>query len=242
MNKLFLLFLLFPYLLPAQEIRRKVSQNTNEHNIEYYFVLKSDSTLKHGPYRMVNFFGGELIKKGFYYKGMKDSTWYEYSIWGNFLQASGNYLKDVRVGTWTYYKAKDIVEQKYDYTKRKLVYFRPDSSETTAIIRKKDTIKVIPDQPPLYIGGSINAMTFIAQNMKYPDSALKKVKQGIVEIGVIIDANGHAGSRWVKKHVEPSLDKEALNVVKHLPDNWLPAIYKGRKVKSVYIQQVTFVL
>ncbi|MDB5261795.1 MAG: energy transducer TonB [Adhaeribacter sp.] len=64
------------------------------------------------------------------------------------------------------------------------------------------------------------------QNLRYPAAALRYGEEGIVVVEVIIDETGKLGSSEVVKKVSSSLDREALRVVRAMPD-FKPAMEEG---------------
>jgi len=232
------------YVVHAQPIQYAEKLHPDEFNIEQYFVLKNDTTLKHGPYRMIFYFGGDPMLIGYYNKGKKDSLWKEYCLFGNFIQSTGKYIKDQRIGEWTFYRKQGDIAQKYDYTTFKVTYYTFDSGVSTYIAQSKGR-QLKPaklDRPAMYIGGKLAAMTFIARNMKYPEAAYKAGIHGMVEVAIKILPDGSATDVWVTKSVDKTLDDAAIAIAKKLPSEWIPAIYEGKLVPSVFFIEVPFVL
>jgi protein TonB len=242
MIKMGIAALLLPLALTAQQTRYVVKQNAMEYNIEKYYAYKTDTNFKHGSYKMINFFGGEPIKLGFYRNNKKDSTWSEFSTFGEiFVQATGNYRDDRKTGVWTYSDKLKSIEQKYDHSARKLVYYRPDETKY-GIVTGRDTLLVVPDRPPVYVGGSMAIKSFIMTHLTYPPVAMSKGIQGTVIVAMLINADGRVGKIWIKNGVEKSLNEAAINVFKKLPAAWIPALYKGKPVASVYLHEIPFLL
>jgi protein TonB len=61
-----------------------------------------------------------------------------------------------------------------------------------------------------------------------------------VIIGFIIDKNGKASNYRVIKSLGEDLDKEAIEKVERIPQNWIPALLKGKPVKVEYTLPVKF--
>ncbi|WP_262479333.1 energy transducer TonB [Bacteroides fragilis] len=57
----------------------------------------------------------------------------------------------------------------------------------------------------------------------------------------MVDEGGYVIESNIVRSVEPSLDKEALRIIKMLPQ-WKPGTLKGKAVKVKYTVQVTFKL
>lgn len=243
MLRILLIAILLPLVATSQETKYIENKNAMDGYIERFYALKADTNVKHGKYKMLNFFGMEPIKTGYYKKGKMDSTWKEYTIFGDIhLQAEGNYKNDKKTGLWTFYSKRSEVEQKYDFTKKKLVYARPDGLKYR-IINGKDTTKPItPDRQPVFIGGTMAFKSYIFTHLSYPADALKKGIHGMVEVAFVVDKNGHIGKVWINKGVEKSLNDVSINVIKQMPDTWLPAQWKGKPVSAIYMHEIPFIL
>ena len=74
---------------------------------------------------------------------------------------------------------------------------------------------------PLYPGGEPAMMTYIHENISYPDWEFEKKVEGEVRISFQIDTNGHVFKTKIRKGFTKGLDKEALRVVNSMP-KWTP--------------------
>ena len=110
-----------------------------------------------------------------------------------------------------------------------------------APISAKDSIYHLPDQYSEYPGGIGNLMKQIENSIQYPEEARKKGVEGRVIVQFIVDEKGNVTQPHVLKSVEPSLDKEALRIIRLLPQ-WKPGTWKGKPVKVKYIVPVLFKL
>ncbi len=90
-----------------------------------------------------------------------------------------------------------------------------------------DTYVVI-EELPSYPGGTDALKKFIAENLNYPADAKGKIT-GMVTVNFVIDKEGNIVNPKVSKSVYPSMDKEALRVVK-LIKGWKPAMQNGKPV------------
>ena len=210
-----LIVVLFPAILFGQSTKKVTDKDKHE----VYYVLKSDKTIRQGSYKKSGWNGKPLID-GYYKNGMKDSI-------------------------WTFYDNSGQVNQKYDYIKKEFIFEKADtagSNDLWPVIKGSDTIKTKLDKHPNYIGGSNVLYQFLADNLDYPDSAKDLNKMGTVKIIFTVDKNGKAINHRVIQHVYPCLDREAMRVVKLLPNEWEPAILNGEKVDASYTLPIRFVL
>lgn len=92
---------------------------------------------------------------------------------------------------------------------------------------------------PSFPGGKAALFQFLSKTIKYPVSAEEKIIQGRVIVGFYVEADGMLTDIKVKKSVDPSLDEEAVRVVKSMP-KWIPGKKDGVPVKIEYTLPVTF--
>ena len=222
MKTLILLAFIF---LPLSFFGQQTKMIKDKKNQETYYVLKSDKSIRHGSYKKFGC-GDQVVMEGYYKNGLKDSVWNEYLSYGNYTEGK-------RVGIWEFYFNGEI-DQKYDYTNDELLFYKDDSTRNIEynIIIGYDTLKSKLDRPPLYIGGSASLIQelLMGNEFEYPKEARKNRVSGVVITTLTIDTNGVASNHRVIKGIGSGCDEVALNNVKELPDNWLPAILDGQKV------------
>ena len=97
---------------------------------------------------------------------------------------------------------------------------------------------VIEDKPE-FPGGMAKLMQYLGKNTKFPQVAKENGVQGRVFIQFVINKVGKVTNVEVVRGVDPYLDKEALRVVKAMP-NWKPGKQKGKAVKVSYIVPINF--
>lgn len=90
---------------------------------------------------------------------------------------------------------------------------------------------------PTFREGDVRA--WIAKNVQYPDEAFKNGIQGLVVIGFVIEIDGSISHVLVLKGVDPALDREAVRVIKAMP-NWNPGMQDGKPVRVKYNVPVRF--
>lgn len=92
---------------------------------------------------------------------------------------------------------------------------------------------------PQFKGGDAAYKKYLAQNVKYPQEALKKRIQGSVRIGFTVNPDGSIVNAKVERKVNPLLDNEALRVVKSMP-KWIPGKLNGEPVPVKMYVPVNF--
>ena len=98
-----------------------------------------------------------------------------------------------------------------------------------------------PDKMPEFPGGMTQLMTFIGENVKYPQEALKNKTEGNVFVRFIISKTGKVTNPKILKGVSKELDEEALRVVSMLPD-FIPGEENGEKVPVEFTIPIKFKL
>lgn len=105
----------------------------------------------------------------------------------------------------------------------------------------ENTVYYVVDNMPEFSGGMKALMGFIDNNIQYPAEARKKGMQGRVVVQFIVDEDGCIIEPNIVRSVEPSLDEEALRIIKMLP-TWKPGTLHGKAVKVKYAVPVAFKL
>jgi len=92
---------------------------------------------------------------------------------------------------------------------------------------------------PQYFGGNIALVRFMFNNIQYPSDALQKKIQGRVWCSFIVDVDGSVFDIQVEQPLYPSLDQEALRVLKLMPP-WIPGTFNGEFVRVKCYLPVVF--
>ncbi len=92
---------------------------------------------------------------------------------------------------------------------------------------------------PQFPGGDLELQKFIARTIKYPVEAQEKGETGRVFVTFIINKLGAVENVCTAKSVSPSLDAEAIRVIKTLP-NWIPGSKDGKSVNVTYTLPINF--
>ena len=129
------------------------------------------------------------------------------------------------------------VQQKAEQAAEENVKTKPQT-ETT---KKKNSWDCIPETMPYFPGGNVLMLKYLADNIKYPASAVKAKKQGRVIVGFIVQKDGSITHAKIVRSIDPELDAEALRVVKGMP-KWTPGTQLGKPVSVKYTLPVKFSL
>ena len=100
-----------------------------------------------------------------------------------------------------------------------------------------DVVEVMPSFP----GGQSALMQYLNSNIKYPVVAQENGVQGRVVVSFVVEKDGSITDVRVVRSVDPSLDREAMRVVKSMP-HWIPGKQNGSAVRVKYNVPVSFKL
>jgi TonB family protein len=106
---------------------------------------------------------------------------------------------------------------------------------------KKGDVFYKVDEMPTYPGDDEGLRKDISNAVKYPEDAKKKGISGKVYITFVVNEQGKVVDSKVAREVDPSLDAEALRVMKQLKI-WSPGKMNGKAVKVSYTVPINFAL
>lgn len=110
-------------------------------------------------------------------------------------------------------------------------------NETTT---SENVFDVVEDMPQ-YPDGMQGMMKFLIENISYPKDAQEKKISGRVLVTFVVEKDGSISNVETVKSVFPSLDDEAVRVVKSMP-NWKPGKQNGKVVRVKYTLPISFSL
>ena len=99
----------------------------------------------------------------------------------------------------------------------------------------------VVEEMPVFPGGIQGMIKFLSENISYPKEAQKKKISGRVLVSFVVEKNGSVSEVQTERSLYPSLDEEAVRVVKSMP-NWIPGKQGGQVVRVKYTLPVTFSL
>ena len=105
----------------------------------------------------------------------------------------------------------------------------------------KEEVFTAVEQMPQFPGGEAELLKYIASHIKYPTMAAENNIQGRVVVKFVVGKDGRVGEVVVVRGKDPDLDKEAVRVVKTLP-NFIPGKMNGQAVSVWYTLPINFKL
>ena len=138
---------------------------------------------------------------------------------------------DVAIGAVDYDQGSDAADHVLKVNE-KVVDEVPPAVEETKVFD-------VVEQMPSFKGGDAALMEWLSKNIKYPVVAEENGIQGRVVATFVVERDGSITDVKIVKSVDPSLDKEAVRVLKSMP-KWIPGKQNGQAVRVKYTVPVTF--
>ena len=109
-------------------------------------------------------------------------------------------------------------------------------------VEEEEVPFVIVEDMPEFPGGTAAMFKFLSENVKYPVIAQENGIQGRVICQFVVNKDGAiVDIEVVRSGGDPSLDKEAVRVIKTMP-KWKPGKQRGKPVRVKYTVPVNFKL
>lgn len=105
--------------------------------------------------------------------------------------------------------------------------------------KEEGEVFTIVEETATFPGGLGAFYQYLGSNLSYPKEAREKKIEGKVMIEYIVETDGTITNVTVKKGVEPSLDAEAVRVMKSSP-NWIPGKQQGKAVRQKVVLPIQF--
>lgn len=110
----------------------------------------------------------------------------------------------------------------------------------TPVDENSEVLRTV-EQLPEFPGGIVEFMKWLSKNLKYPPYAQAQKIQGKVVVSFIVNKDGTISSPKVEKSCEPTLDREALRVIRMMP-KWKPGILDEKPCRTMIAVPVNFQL
>ena len=94
---------------------------------------------------------------------------------------------------------------------------------------------------PEFPGGGSAFVQWLTSQLRYPPIAQSKKVQGKVVVSFIVNKDGSIADIKLEKSVDPYLDREALRVIRMMP-NWTPGVQNNRPCRTMVAVPVVFKL
>lgn len=104
-----------------------------------------------------------------------------------------------------------------------------------------EVFMVVEDMPTFQGGGVENFRNYVQKNIDYPTVAAENGIEGTVFVRFVIDQDGSITQVTTLRGVDPSLDEEAMRVIRNAPE-WEPGQQRGKPVRVQFTIPIVFQL
>lgn len=108
-------------------------------------------------------------------------------------------------------------------------------AESNEVVHSVATVEQMPQFP----GGDTAMYTYLSQHIVYPADALEEGARGRVIVQFTVSKTGEITNVSIVRGKHPSLDREAVRVVKSMPV-WIPGKQSGRPVNVMLTLPIIF--
>lgn len=106
---------------------------------------------------------------------------------------------------------------------------------------EQEVFFIVEEMPDFQGGGQDAFRRYIADNLRYPQTAAESGIEGRVFVQFVVGADGSVQSAEIVRGVHPQLDREALRVVMSSPP-WTAGRQRGEPVNVAFTFPINFVL
>jgi protein TonB len=134
----------------------------------------------------------------------------------------------------------ETIEVTAEETEQEVVIAAP--VEAPVEEEEEEVVFVVVESMPEFPGGQQALFKYLGENVKYPVIAQENGIQGRVICQFVVNKDGSiVDVEVVRSGGDPSLDKEAVRVIKSMP-KWKPGKQRGKAVRVKYTVPVNFKL
>jgi len=167
-------------------------------------------------------------------------------------QMEGDYLSvdpDIRDGEFTWWYENGKLKQEATFDNNQITKIK-NWDEEGQLTMEKEFVRITKKEngedeyraieaAPKFPGGKDALYHYIEKNVKYPLDAKKGGIEGSVVVRFIIDKEGKVINPEVVKSLYPSLDAEALRLMKKMP-RWKPGKQDGKYIRVILELPINF--
>lgn len=133
----------------------------------------------------------------------------------------------------------DLSSLEDDQSRAQVATYTPPPPPKAVEEEATEEIFVVVEQRPEFPGGESALLKFLSDNIKYPVIAQENGIQGRVITTFVVERDGSITDINVVRGQDPSLDKEAVRVIKTMP-RWKPGQQRGKPVRVRFTLPVHF--
>ena len=117
-----------------------------------------------------------------------------------------------------------------------------ERTNTRKVPEGEEIFFIVEEMPTFQGKGQEGFREWVANNLRYPESAAKNGISGRVFVQFVVRKDGSLSDIEIVRGAHPDLDAEAFRVIKESPPDWTPGVQHGRKVNVAYTFPIVFVL
>ena len=121
--------------------------------------------------------------------------------------------------------------------------YDPDFTSEADVEQSQNDVKgeifAHTDELPEFIGGQQALISYLCNEIRYPEQAIKDKIEGRVVVRFVVDQLGRVCDPTVVHGVRSDLDEEAIRVVRNMP-LWLPGRIGGEPVNCYFLLPVNY--
>ncbi len=226
-NALFLLFFGIVFTSKAQKIDTVYFnanwEKTNNLNYDYYRIAVKENNL----FYVKDYYRSNQLQMKGVFKSLDIEIKHGDFVW---------YFPNGRVEQKSYFENNIQKRTKIWNASGKLINMNGSAFAADTYIHGSYEVK---DTKPVFPAGEIEMNKFIQDNLKYPKEIADQKISGSVILKFTIEINGEITNIKIKRKLHPSLDNEAIRVLKIMP-KWQPAVSNNHYVRMQVTQNFNF--
>jgi len=163
----------------------------------------------------------------------------------NETEAETSVVKKIPVLSAADKRAK-FEKQRADRAERRRIEYEKLCKDTPSYTDAKGNLVYNKaESNPSFVGGNEAMMTYLKENVKFPQDAIDKQDEGLVYVDFVISKNGTVRevevTEQTNEDVDASFRSEAARVVASMP-KWTPGLQRGKAVDVKYSLPISFEL
>jgi len=113
--------------------------------------------------------------------------------------------------------------------------------EPQPVVTEDTAIYIQLEDPPTFPGGYGAMRRFIAENLVYPEQAIKDTVEGVVYIQFVVEKDGSLSNFSVIRGIGEACDQEAIRIIRMMP-KWNPGKQRLKLKRGMMRVAVDFTL
>ena len=158
-----------------------------------------------------------------------------------FTTKDGRVVEQVHGGSQSKIVMRDTQAQasKKDEQTFAIIQFTEETSKLSEAAAQDEKVFTVVQEQPEFRGGYDSMMTFLRQNLRYPQEARIKGLEGTVYVSFIVETDGSVTNAFIIRGIEESVDAEAKRVVEMFPP-WIPGKQNNQSVRVRFVIPIKF--